>query len=240
MECLHGLKDSVYTLRFQWNKKLFVESRKCCGTEKEHVTSPRTTYGGSILINLAQFIYRITKSGELCLGLFTSAYPDSAQQDAPTASTAKPPDSNEPKRTGILLAHIIATKIEGDTITDDDMALPPRWKEGADMEPHLGHKEFGRTLAVHSLAVLPTYQKRGLGTILMKSYVQRMVEAETADRIAVLTYDKLVPYYDSLGFVNHGKSKVKFGGGNWVDMVRSKTRVHLSTPTDIKLGSRVR
>lgn len=102
------------------------------------------------------------------------------------------------------------------------MAPPSNWQNGdAPADANVGHQENGRTLAVHSLAVLPDYQRRGLGTALMKSYVQRMLESDVADRVALLTYDRLVPYYEALGFENIGRSRVKFGGEAWNDMVCS-------------------
>jgi len=56
------------------------------------------------------------------------------------------------------------------------------------------------------------------------SYVQRMLEAEVADQIALLTYGRLVPFYEKMGFENRGKSKVKFGNEEWNDMVRVPDR----------------
>ena len=89
---------------------------------------------------------------------------------------------------------------------------------------HHGHDEAGRTLAVHSLAVLPAYQKFGLGTTLMKAYVQRMLESDVADRISILTYESLVPFYKKLGFEELGKSDATYGGGDWINMVRHELK----------------
>lgn len=115
----------------------------------------------------------------------------------------------------MLLAHIIATKTQNELVADDDMKIPSSGQK----EDGVGHDEAGRTIAIHSLAVLPDYQKKGLGTILLKEYIQRMVEAETADSIAILTYDRLVPWYEkTFGFAQKGKSAAEFGGGNWTDM----------------------
>ena len=99
------------------------------------------------------------------------------------------------------------------------MDIPTNWQSDGQTKADVGHNEHGRTLAVHSLAVLPAYQGRGLGSILMKAYVQRMVESDIADKIALLTYEKLIPYYENLGFENRGRSSCRFGGGNWNDMV---------------------
>lgn len=140
-----------------------------------------------------------------------------------TAHTARSPDSTDPDRKGVLLGHVIATKTNNQRIADDDMKVPHSLAHGnGSGESRIGHQEDGRTIAVHSLAVLPEYQNRGLGKILFKSYIQRMVEAENADRISILTYDKLVNFYSSnFGFRDVGKSEASFGGGDWIDMASS-------------------
>ena len=83
-----------------------------------------------------------------------------------------------------------------------------------------GHREDGRTICIHSLAVLPEYQRRGLGKTLMKSYLQRMESHGVADRAALIAHKELIPYYEALGFQNLGESEAQFGGGGWYDMVR--------------------
>ena len=57
----------------------------------------------------------------------------------------------------------------------------------------------------------------------MLSYIQRIQSAGVADRIALLTYDRLVPFYERLGFEYRGKSKAQYGGGGWNDMVRASS-----------------
>lgn len=164
-------------------------------------------------------MYRFTRCGELCLGLFTSAGPDSADQEAATASTARPTESSAPQRKAILLAHAVVTKSRNSTIQDEDMALPPDWQGEPHSNPGLGHKEDGRTLCLHSLAVLPKYQGRGLGTILMNASIERFGHSGIADRIALITHDELVSFYKRFGFQDKGKSDARFGGGGWNDMV---------------------
>lgn len=169
----------------------------------------------------SQFVYRLTVCGELSLGLFTTS--DDAPAQVVTASTAHVVESGAaPERKEFLLAHICATKTRNELISDDDMKVPPNWRD----QPHpadatVGHQEDGRTIALHSLAVEPKFQGQGLGKTLLKAYVQRMQNSGVADRISILTYDRLVSFYESVGFENRGASKVQYGGGGWVDMVRS-------------------
>lgn len=99
------------------------------------------------------------------------------------------------------------------------MEVPKDWQSSSTPESNAGHKEQGRTVAIHSLAVLPAFQGQGLGATLMKAFIQRMEYVQAADRIALLAHGELVKFYEKLGFENKGPSKATFGGGNWVDMV---------------------
>jgi len=83
-----------------------------------------------------------------------------------------------------------------------------------------GHKEEGRTLAIHSLAILPQYQRHGLGRTLLQAYLQRMESHAIGDRAALIAHEALVPFYERFGFVNQGRSGVEFAGGGWWDLVR--------------------
>lgn len=100
------------------------------------------------------------------------------------------------------------------TVTDDDMAIPTR----ENPDPKLGNKSQGRTVCIHSLAVLPEYQKRSLGSTLMKAYLHRLKTQSVADHVALIAHDYLIPYYEQFGFHSLGPSKAQFGGGGWYDM----------------------
>lgn len=138
-----------------------------------------------------------------------------------TSDTSAPVYSGAPERKAVLLGHIIATKTTNPTVTDNDMSIPHPYDENAspDGTSKLGHKEDGRTVCIHSLAVLPAYQKKGLGKTLMKAYLQRMESHGVGDTVALIAHDHLINYYESFGFVDKGVSECKFGGGGWHDMV---------------------
>lgn len=169
---------------------------------------------------MEQFIYRLRHCGNICYGLFTTVDPDSNDDDknAPTYAVAPKVDSNYERRR-VLLGHIIATLTTNEVIKDEDMALPPDWASKTPTPSNLGHKEAGRTLCIHSLAVLPDYQNKGIGSNLMSGYIKRMKDSKICDRIALLAEDNLVPFYDALGFDVVGESEATFGGVSWKDMV---------------------
>lgn len=161
-----------------------------------------------------KFQYRLRRCGELSLGIFTSHSND----EIATSHTSAPVYSGAPQRKAVLLGHVIATKTTNPTVTDDDMAIPS--PSDTKPDPKIGHKEEGRTICIHSLAVLPTYQRRGLGRTLMEAYLQRMESHGVADRAALIAHEHLIPYYENFGFRNLGKSEAQFGGGGWYDMVK--------------------
>ncbi|PGH27966.1 hypothetical protein AJ80_00220 [Polytolypa hystricis UAMH7299] len=156
-----------------------------------------------------KLMYRLTKCPELSLGIFSL-----------------PVAPNQPKPQPTLVAHIIATRTSSPQVTDATMAMPEDWQSKSsstvqtptDTEP-LGHQDQGATIAIHSLAVRPEHQGKGLGTTVMKAYIQRIKDAAIADRIALLAHDPLIPFYESLGFENMGPSNCQFGGGGWNSMV---------------------
>lgn len=104
-------------------------------------------------------------------------------------------------------------------VTDPAMDYPPDWNSSDTRDDPRGHREQGRTLAVHSVAVLPEYQKMKLGETVMKAYLQRMSSARVADRVSLLAHREFVGFYEKLGFEDEGVSSSELYGGGWVNMV---------------------
>jgi len=160
----------------------------------------------------AKFQYRLGKCSELSLGIFTS----SESSSIPTYASAAPVYSGAPNRKSVLLGHIVATKTNGSTVDDSDMGIP----SDDPSDSSLGNKEEGRTVAIHSLAVLPEFQHKGLGSTIMKAYLDRLAKQDVADKAALIAHEEMIPYYEKFGFKNKGKSSAQFGGGGWFDMVK--------------------
>ncbi|ANB13244.1 Paa1p [Sugiyamaella lignohabitans] len=119
-----------------------------------------------------------------------------------------------------LIAHILATKMTTDHVTDEAMELPDLDQYGRAVDPKdsRGHHEEGRTIGIHSVVVDPSFQGKSIGTILIRDYIQRITTQHIADRIALIAHDRLVPFYERLGFVNDSASPVKLAGGGWRHM----------------------
>ncbi|EEH07402.1 acetyltransferase [Histoplasma capsulatum G186AR] len=160
--------------------------------------------------SLEKLAYRLTTCPELSLGAFY----------------LPPKEPSKPKLRPQLIAHIIATRTRALYVTDASMGIPPNWRDksssrlqSSNWSEQPGHQDQGSTIALHSLAVLPEHQGKRLGSTLLKAYVQRIRDAEIANRIALLSHDHLIPFYTSLGFKNRGLSDCTFGGGGWYNMV---------------------
>ncbi|KAJ4317095.1 hypothetical protein N0V94_005102 [Neodidymelliopsis sp. IMI 364377] len=165
--------------------------------------------------------YRLRLCGELCTGLFSSAYPTSPGPLGSIQKTRTFPsvDSRDSDRKRILLGHIISTKSASTLVTDDSMDYPKDFRTNYQLTPSIGHNEDGETLCLHSLCVHPDFASKGLGQILLKSYVQRIKDSGVAKRIALLCRERLIGFYEKAGFKKVGPSKCQYGGGNWYDMV---------------------
>ena len=172
-------------------------------------------------LTLAQIEYRLRTCGELCTGLFSSAYASTAGPLGDMLKTRSFPtvDSSDSDRKRILLGHIISTKSTGPLVTDAAMAFPDDWRDNYQLTPSTGHNEDGQTVCLHSLCVHPSFAGKGLGQILLRSYVQRIKDSGVATRIALICRERLIPFYEKAGFSKVGPSECQYGGGNWFDMV---------------------
>jgi len=147
--------------------------------------------------------YCLSHCSAISLGLFTSTH---EAMSTATYQYARSPDSFEPERKAALVAHIIATKTTNSALADQDL------------QPG-GHTEEGRTIVIQSFGVLLAYRQNGLGSMLLNSYIQRVREADCAERIVVLANEELIKFYQGLGFVMVGDSKVTSTTDHWYDMV---------------------
>lgn len=108
---------------------------------------------------------------------------------AETLATGKPVETS--RRDGavsVLLAHIVASKTNSPVVTDASMDFPRDWAENP-TPTTIGHQEEGRTICLHSVGVLPGFQGRGLGRIILLAYMQQMNGAGIADRLALIAHD---------------------------------------------------
>ncbi|KAK2039458.1 acetyltransferase [Colletotrichum somersetense] len=162
--------------------------------------------------------YRLSVCPHMCYGLFarhSTSISEVCRQERDIPVLTKAPEGWSNDR---LIAHTIATQSISRAVKDEDMAFPVTWKTDPTAVHCVGHRPEGRTIALHSLAVSPSCQRLGYGKKLMSVYIEKMMETGQADRISILTYDRLVPYYQKLGFTHFGKSQSEYAGVAWQDL----------------------
>ena len=68
----------------------------------------------------------------------------------------------------------------------------------------------GKFLALHSLVVSPRLQHQGVGSWMLESYL-RVPEVEALKRVLLITKEPLIPFYEEVGFILRGPSKMVHG-----------------------------
>lgn len=81
-----------------------------------------------------------------------------------------------------------------------------------------GHEPQGKNQMVFGLAVLPEYQRQGIGGALLNHLIAWSWEHEMEQVILTCKAEKLA-YYSKFGFENRGVSASVHGGAVWYDMV---------------------
>lgn len=183
-----------------------------------------------------KFQYRLTTCPELCSGLFIREYgykynainlPEVAQRleketKSENASEEDTDGFNDlqyeqlPVKLSVvketLIGHIIATKIYYERITEASMALP------SNDDPTAGHIEQSRFIGIHGLVIDPKWHKRNLGTLLMHDYIQKLSNQDLGSKVVIIAHKELIPFYEKIGFLNHGESECKFAGELWYNL----------------------
>lgn len=165
----------------------------------------------------------MTVCPELCAGVFVRKFGDS--NDA--TETQRPENGlhkvTSSKATERLIGCIIATKTHAESITDASMEIPELDEYYRVVSPESdtrGHRDDGPTIAVHIVVVDPEFQGQSIGSLMLKDYIQRMTSLHVGERISIIVHDRLVPFYQKLGFVRQGPSECTFSGGGWINMSR--------------------
>lgn len=76
----------------------------------------------------------------------------------------------------------------------------------------------GDYVLLFGLAVAPEYRGLQCGALLMNQMVRQCREAGVKQLILTCK-ENYVPYYENIGYENHGKSDSVHGGAVWYDMV---------------------
>lgn len=81
----------------------------------------------------------------------------------------------------------------------------------------IGHDAEGRHVVIMSVVVHPDYQGRGLSSLLMRAFIERM-KAMGKEDIYLICQQALIGMYARHGFVHLGESDSSHGGLSWHEM----------------------
>ncbi len=107
------------------------------------------------------------------------------------------------------------------------------------------HVPDAATVCVHSVCVKKSLRRSGIASKLLKEYISHLrtrTEAGSApyERIVLLSHDDLVPFYESCGFKNLGKSEVVHGSLPWYELrvdLNDKTTTSSTAPSTTATNS---
>ncbi|KAF5354037.1 hypothetical protein D9756_007183 [Leucocoprinus leucothites] len=85
------------------------------------------------------------------------------------------------------------------------------------------HIQGSSTICLHSICVQKSWRNKGIATRLLKEYVSRLrLRAEAGsvpyERVALISHEELIPFYENAGFKNLGKSDVVHGSLPWYEL----------------------
>ena len=137
-----------------------------------------------------------------------------------TYATAHAVETGSDRR-AVLIAFLQATLTDNGSVTLDDDHIPPDWQDSLPRAaPHLGHKPFGETVAIHSFGVIPELRGKGYGTILVKSYIQMIKGAKVYGSISISVPSQMVSWFERYDFELVGSSQLdSMDGLERADMV---------------------
>ncbi|KAJ3576014.1 hypothetical protein NP233_g702 [Leucocoprinus birnbaumii] len=117
-----------------------------------------------------------------------------------------------------IIGYICSTLSPSKTLTHDSMST---------------HVPGTSTVCIHSICIQKAWRKKGIATRLLNEYVSRLrLRAEAGsvpyERVALISHQELIPFYETAGFINIGKSDVVHGALPWYEL-RVELRRNLNT-----------
>lgn len=120
----------------------------------------------------------------------------------------------------------INTYPEGFIVLENDREIIGFVNSGATHEVELSDEEFkelvghdseGKYIVILSVVVHPAYQGKGMASMLMKSFIDRMKNLGKSG-IYLICQTELIYMYEKYGFVDLGASGSDHGGMSWNEM----------------------
>lgn len=96
----------------------------------------------------------------------------------------------------------------------------PTDKDGITKEYVTNHYPRGRVLYLHKVVIQPELRNRGLGTSMMKAYLNEITEKTQMTKIVLVSQRRNFKFFERLGFRVRIQSSIRYGREPWFEMVR--------------------
>jgi predicted N-acetyltransferase YhbS len=146
-----------------------------------------------------------------CFVVETSAFPP---EEAATRETIRLRIETFPE--GFLVAGANG-KIVGTASPVNSAATNKDDISGEELKQLIGHDPAGKNMVVFALAVLPDFQKQGIASQLMSTFVEE-ARQRGMENVLLMCKQHLINYYERMGFDHIGLSKSNHGGAEWHEM----------------------
>lgn len=108
---------------------------------------------------------------------------------------------------GEIVGFVNGPVMETDYITDD---LFSETKENS---------KTGGVQSILGLAVHPMHRKKGIASALL-TYLETEAKSKNRKAVTLTCLERLIPFYEKHGYVNHGISQSEHGGEVWYNMTK--------------------
>ena len=107
-----------------------------------------------------------------------------------------------------IIGYICSTLSSSTSLTHDSMST---------------HVAGSSTVCIHSICVEKSWRKMKVATQLLREYLSRLrsrVEASLVpyERVVLISHEKLISFYENVGFTNLGTSGVVYGSLPWYEL----------------------
>lgn len=106
---------------------------------------------------------------------------------------------------GRVIGMVNGASTEKDDISDEEL------------KQLIGHDVHGRNMVIFALGVLPEFQRQGIAKRLALRFIEE-AKRNKKQKALLICKQRLIGYYEKLGFIHAGLSNSTHGGAEWHEM----------------------
>ncbi|KAL9645272.1 hypothetical protein ABK040_002472 [Willaertia magna] len=102
-----------------------------------------------------------------------------------------------------LIGFVCSTRTNQSILTHDTMST---------------HQPNGKTICIHSVVIKDKYRRNGIGSEMLKKYLNYLSENFKGQYCVLLSKEYLIKFYENVGFKTKGLSSVSHGKEQWYEL----------------------